>query len=175
MKTTVLRYGLRGAVTICVLFLLSWFLGKNLSFSVQEILGYASMVVALSFVFFGIKHFRDRVNNGMLGFGKALQVGVLISLITALAFGILDVIYVEYINPDFSEEYYAYMVEQYKNALPEAEFKVKLTELEHQKAMFGNSFFNFVIMFLTVLLIGFIISLLSAVVLQRKAGDQKVA
>jgi len=54
MKKTVLRYGLYGSATICILFLLSWFLGKNLDFSTQEIIGYASMIVSLSFVYFGI-------------------------------------------------------------------------------------------------------------------------
>ena len=39
MKKTVVRYGLYGAITICVLFLLGWFAGKNLDYSTQEIIG----------------------------------------------------------------------------------------------------------------------------------------
>ncbi|NNE77147.1 MAG: DUF4199 domain-containing protein, partial [Pricia sp.] len=93
MKKTVLRYGLYGSITICLLFLLSWFLGKDLDFSTQEIIGYTSMIISLSFVYFGIKHFRDKVNGGSITLTKAILIGVFISLLTALVFGILDVVY----------------------------------------------------------------------------------
>ena len=110
MKKTVVRFGLYGAITICVLFVLGWVLGKNLDYSSQEIIGYASMIVSLSFVYLGIKHFRDKENNGLVSFKKALIIGILISLITALAFGILDMIYL-IINPEFTAEYYAHVIE----------------------------------------------------------------
>ncbi len=168
MKNTVLRYGVYSGITICVLALAGWFLGKNLDYSIQEVIGYAGMVVSLLFVFFGIKHFRDKENNGIVSFGKALLIGILISLIAALAFGILDVIYIKYINPDFVAEYYAHSIEEIRNSLPAAEFEVKFKELEAQKEMFSNTFLNFFLMFATVVIIGFIISLISALILQRK-------
>ena len=167
MKNTVLRYGIYGAVTIVILFLLSWYIG-DLDFATQEVLGYASMIVSLSFVFFGIKHFRDKVNDGVLSFGKGLMVGVLISLITALAFGILDVIYIKFINPDFQTEYYEAILTDLKASLPAEEFEIKRQEMESQRALFSNTFFSFLIMSMTVFVIGFIISLISALLLQRK-------
>lgn len=168
MKNTVIRYGIYSAITICVLALAGWFLGKNLDYSIQEVIGYTSMVVSLLFVFFGIKHFRDKENSGIVSFGKALLIGVLISLIAALAFGILDVIYIKYINPDFMAEYYAHYVEQLRQSLSEAEFKVEYEKLQAQKEMFSNRFISFLLMAATVFIIGFIISLISALILQRK-------
>ncbi len=168
MKNTVLRYGVLSAITICVLNLAGWFLGKNLDYSIQEVIGYTGIVVALLFVFFGIKHYRDKENNGVVTFGKALLIGVLISLMAALAFGVLDVIYVKYINPDFMAEYYAHHVEQLKSTLSEAEFKIEFEKLEAQKELFSNTFMSFFLMFITVFIIGFIISLLSGLILQRK-------
>ncbi len=168
MKNTIIRYGSLSAITICVLSLAGWFLGGNLDYSMQEVIGYAGMIIALLFVFFGIKHFRDKENGGVVSFGKALLIGILISLIAALAFGILDVIYVKYIAPDFMAEYYAHHVEQIRNTLPEAEFKIELEKLEAQKELFSNIFVSFLLMFTTVLIIGFIISLISALILQRK-------
>ena len=168
MKNTVIRYGIYSAITICVLALVGWFLGKNLDYSIQEVIGYTSMVVSLLFVFFGIKHFRDKENSGIVSFGKALLIGVLISLIAALAFGILDVIYIKYINPDFMAEYYAHYVEQLRQSLSEAEFKVEYEKLQAQKEMFSNRFISFLLMATTVFIIGFIISLISALILQRK-------
>ncbi len=65
-------------------------------------------------------------------------------------------------------EYYTYYLEQMRNTLSEAEFKVEFEKLEAQKELFSNIFMNFFIMFATVLIIGFIISLGSALLLQRK-------
>lgn len=168
MKNIVLRYGIYSAITICVLSLTGWFLGKNLDYSMQEVIGYAGMILSLLFVFFGIKQYRDKENNGVISFGKALLIGVLISLIAALAFGILDVIYIKYINPDFVTEYYAHYVTEMKNSLSASEFETKLAELEAQKELFSNTFMSFFLMFATVLIIGFIISLISGLILQRK-------
>lgn len=168
MRKIVFRYGGYGAISICVLFLAAWFLGDGQSYAVQEFIGYAVMIVSLSFVFFGIKQFRDTENEGKISFKKALTLGVLISGIVALVFGILDVIYVEFLNPDFMDEYYARSVAQMRAKLPEAEFKIKLAALEAQKSTFSNPFFTFLIMGMTVFVIGFIISLLSSLILQRK-------
>ncbi|GGG41476.1 hypothetical protein GCM10011414_08750 [Croceivirga lutea] len=168
MKKTVLKYGLYGAVCISILFMLSWYVLDNLSFATQEVLGYASMVIALLFVFFGIKEYRDKENNGKISFRTALTIGLLISVITAVCFGILDVIYTEVLNPNFMETYYKDSVEQLRQALPPEEFESKLTELESQKELFTNPLFSFGLMAMTVFLIGFIISLISALVLQRK-------
>ena len=168
MKKTVKRYGLYSAITISGLFLLGWFSGKDLDYSTQEAIGYASMVVSLSFVFFGIKHYRDKENNGAVSLGKALLIGVLISLIAALAFGIVDLFYIKYINPDFMTEYYDRTILDMKASLPAEEFAVKLQEMEAQRELFSSPAMNFIVMFLTVFVIGFIMSLISSLVLQRK-------
>ena len=168
MKKTVVRYGTYGAITICLLFLISWFLLDDLPLSIQEVLGYVSMIVSLCFVFFGIRHFRDFENDGKVSFKKALTIGILISLITALVFGILDVIYTEVLNPEFMDNYYEAATKKMEETLPAEELKVKLAEMESQKEMFSNPIFTFAIMGMTVFVIGFIISLISALILQRK-------
>ena len=168
MKNTVLRYGIRAALTICVLFFLGWFLGKNTSYDFQEIFGYASIVLSLLFVFFGIKHFRDRENNGIISFRKGLLIGILITLFASIAFGILDIVYAKYLNPNFHTEYYQQASEQLHNAYSGDELQAKLQAMEKEKIMFSNPFMSFLIMSLTVFLIGLIISLISSLILQRK-------
>lgn len=170
MKNTVIKYGLRSAITITVLFLLALTLGKNLDYGMQEVIGYSSMVISLVFVYFGIKHFRDQQNNGVVSFGKALLIGILITLFAALAFGLIDLIYIKYINPDFTAEYYARSVEELKNSLSGAELEAKLAKMEAEKDLFMNPMVSFLLMSFTVFLIGFIISLISSLVLQRKAS-----
>jgi len=168
MKKTIIRYGLYSAISLLVLFILGQIIGKNLDYSTQEIFGYASMILSLLFVFFGIRHFRDQHNNGNLKFGKGLILGLLISLIAAIAFGIIDIIYIKYINPDFVTEYYNHSVEQLKATVPAELLESKLQEMESQREMFTNPFISFLVMTFTVFLLGLIISLLSALILQRK-------
>ena len=167
MKKTILRFGLYGLVSICLLSILIWSLVDVVDNKMGEVIGYSSMVVSLLFVFFGIKHFRDKENNGVLTFAKALIIGVLISLIVSLGFGILDIIYVKFVNPDFMNAYYDGMLEQ-AQSLPAEEFEIRKAALQAEKEMFLNPYMHFFIMSMMVFVIGFIISLLSALILQRK-------
>ncbi|MBN4070176.1 DUF4199 domain-containing protein [Olleya sp. AH-315-F22] len=168
MKNSILRYGSYSSLTLAVLFIIGMVIGDQFGYTPSEVFGYASMIISLLFVFIGIKHFRDNENNGLVSFGKALLIGVLISLMAALTFGIIDLIYITYINPDFAADYYAHSIEQFRATLSEAEFKVKLAELESQKDLFMNPLISFLLMTVTVFILGFIISLISSLILQRK-------
>src|SRR5436305_2100835 len=78
MKKIVLRYGILSGVIL--MSLMAVMLSINSAHS--EIFGYTTMVLALLLVFFGVRKYRDTVGGGAIGFGKAFQVGLLISLIT---------------------------------------------------------------------------------------------
>lgn len=168
MKNTVLRYGIWSALAIFVLFLISSLLLKDLDFNTQEIYGYVSIIISLSFVFFGIKHFRDNKNRGLLSFGKGLLIGLLITLFASVTFGLYNVVYVEYIDPNFMTEYYNHSVEKVSKTMSGAELQAKLKQMEDEKDMFANPFMNFSLMFLTVFMIGLIISIISSLILQNK-------
>jgi Protein of unknown function (DUF4199) len=168
MKNSAIRYGSYSSLTLAILFIIGMIINDRFGSAPSEVFGYASMIISLLFVFIGIKHFRDNENNGLVSFGKALLIGVLISLMASITFGIIDLIYITYINPDFTVEYYAQAIEQFRVTLPETEFKVKLAELESQKELFMNPLISFLLMSVTVFILGFIISLISALILQRK-------
>nr|WP_321229108.1 DUF4199 domain-containing protein [uncultured Psychroserpens sp.] len=153
MKTTVIRFGLYGLLTGFTIFTLHLVLGiKNLEYSTNEILGYISIFISLSFIFFGIKHYRDHVNNGVISLGKAIAVGVLISLLVALGIAIADFMYTKFIDPSFFSNYEQQLIEQGK-----ADEIIKMTSAT--AALF---------MLVLVTIIGFIISLISGLILHRK-------
>ncbi len=171
MKNTILKYGIWAFITASVLFLAGFLIGKqiDLDFSTMAVFGYASMVISLIFVFFGIKHFRDRINDGKVSLGKAIVIGLLISLFSAVGFAIVDYIYTSSINPNFAVEYKEYTMIQLSEAnLSAEEFKTKVKELEDSMSMMESSSFMAFVMFATVMIIGFIISLISGLILQRK-------
>lgn len=152
MKSSILKYGFYSLLTAAVLFLAGLLLGEDLSLNTQAIVGYASMVVSLLFVFFGIKHFRDKKNNGTISFRTAFIIGVAITLFAAIGFAIVDYIYTTVINPEFMSQYIEAM---------------KANGSTEEIPEYGSTFLA-LIMFLTVLIIGIIITILSGLVLTRK-------
>jgi hypothetical protein len=168
MKNTVLKFGSYGLILGAVIFGLALTLGKGLSTSAQEIIGYGSMIAALSFVYFGIKHYRDIVNEGKVSFSKALLIGLLISAFVGLGVGIMDYLYTTVINPDFAQDYLKTTLESYETMYSGEELTAKKNELIKQMEDYGSSGFMATLMFFTVLLIGLIISIISGLILQRK-------
>ncbi|OUR93957.1 hypothetical protein A9Q87_04420 [Flavobacteriales bacterium 34_180_T64] len=153
MKSTVLKYGSYGLIVGFIVFILHLTLGiKNLEYSTNEILGYISIFLSLSFIFFGIKHYRDRVNNGVVSIGKAIKIGLLISMLVGLGIAIADFIYTKFIDPSFFSNYEQALIDQGK--------KDEIIKMTSASAA--------VFMFILVTVIGFIISLLSSLILQRK-------
>ncbi len=169
MKNTIKTYGLYGFLTGIICFLLAILLTRSLSFTLQEILGYAAMVASLSFIFFGVKHYRDKENDGVISFGKALIIGMLIAVFVGVGVGIADYIYTTLINPNFATEYLETSLNTMRTSMPADEFEVKKTELIQQMEAYGSPEFMAVLMSVTVLLIGFVISLISGLILQRKS------
>ncbi len=152
MKNIVIRFGIYGFILALVVFLMALYFGQELDFSTQELIGYFTMIASLSFVFFGIKHYRDTIGNGRIGIRRAVLTGLLISALTGLGIALADFIYLTWINPDFFEEYTSIMrSEGYKGEIPD----------------YGNGFMALV-MFVTLMMIGLPVSLISAFILAKK-------
>jgi len=168
MKNTVIKYGLYSLVAGFVLFGAPFLLGMDVGFEYGEVLGYSAMVLSLLFVYFGIKHYRDKENGGAVSLGKAIGIGMLIALFAAVGVAIFDYLYTTQINPDFATEYLAQSLEKMETTLSPEEFKTQSTELTKQMTEYGGSGFMAFLMFASVMIIGFIMSLISGLILQRK-------
>ncbi|HIA07386.1 MAG TPA: DUF4199 domain-containing protein [Flavobacteriales bacterium] len=111
MKSTVLKYGIISGAIMLGVFTITMAASKMMAdppdFTTQEVLGYASMIIATSVAYFGIKHYRDHDNEGSLSFGQGLKIGLLIVLFPAVLFGVGDVVYITFIDPDWMDNYYA--------------------------------------------------------------------
>ena len=153
MKSTITKYGVYGFLTGLVIFSFHLLFGlKHLSSSTNEILGYLSIFISLSFIFFGIKHYRDNVNSGVISITKAILIGLLISLIVGFGIAITDFMYTKFIDPSFFTNYEQNLINQGRS-----DEIIKMTSTS--AALF---------MLVLVTVIGFIISLISALILQRK-------
>ncbi|APZ45686.1 DUF4199 domain-containing protein [Polaribacter reichenbachii] len=153
MKSTVLKFGSYGLLVGFIIFSLHLFFGvENLQNSTNEILGYISIFLSLSFIFFGIKHYRDKENDGLISLGKAIKIGLLISVLVAIGVAFADFIYTKFINPSFFTDYEQKLIAQGREK--------EIIEMTSTTAA--------IFMLILVTIIGFIISLISGIILQRK-------
>lgn len=153
MKQAVLKYGLYGLLTGFIIFTIHLAIGiDNFDYATNEILGYVSIFLSLSFIYFGIKHYRDHINDGVVSLGKAILIGLLISVLVGIGIAIADFIYTKFINPSFFSDYEKALIEQGKTD--------EIFEMTSATAA--------LFMLVLVTIIGFIISLISALILQRK-------
>ncbi|MDH3712094.1 MAG: DUF4199 domain-containing protein, partial [Cyclobacteriaceae bacterium] len=159
--------GLRAALVMVGLAAVNFTLvsgGKD-NYQISEVIGYLTMFLAMVFVFLGIRYYRDHQNQGKVSFTQSLKIGLLIALFPALTFGILDHIYISLINPNFQEEYYQMQVEKIDADAPD--YQAQVDKLQAEREAFANPLVLFLVMTVTVLLIGLVVTIISGLILKR--------
>lgn len=146
---------------------------KNENFESSMVLGYASMILAFSLIFVGIKNFRDKFNNGFITFGKAFMIGLYITLIASTMYVIAWVIDYYLFIPDFMDKYTAHMLREAKEAgTDQIEMNNKVAEMLSYKEMYKNPLLVLLFTYLEVIPIGLIVSVISALILRTKSNRQ---
>src|ERR1044072_2199572 len=112
MKNTIIIYGLIAGVIVSTLMLysvnsLSHGEG-NFDYDRSLLIGYASMLIAFSLVFVGIRNYRDKHNQGVISFGKAFKIGIMIVLIASTIYVLAWLVDYFYFTPDFLKKYSAH-------------------------------------------------------------------
>lgn len=173
MKKTVLTFGLISGAMMALLMFATLPLVDRLSFDNLTVIGYTSMVASFLMVFFGIRSFRDNVGGGRITFGKALQIGLLITLISSACYVIAwQILYYNFL-PDFVDKYANYMIEKARaaGATPEA-LAAQREQMKTFKALLDNPLTNAALTLLEPLPIGLPMTLISAAILRRKEPKQ---
>ena len=168
MKKVVLTFGLISGAVIAGLMWLMLALMKAGFSSHSLLMGYATMVIALSLVFFGIKSFRDN-NGGKITFFKGLQIGILISLISALCYGISWEAYYRTSGSEFMQQYSTQYIEQMRaNGSTEDEVAKAQKEMDRMGEMYKNFSFRFGLTLMEILPVGVIVTIISAGLLRKR-------
>ncbi len=172
VKSNIIKYGLiAGTIIVLIPVITGLIIGYGPdTFKTGEIIGYSTMILSLMMIFLAVREYQKRHPNETVGFAKIVGIGAGISFIAGFMFGIYNVIYVTYIHPDFMQEYYQYYLANIQNSgAPQAEIDAQIAKLEQEKSLFMNTTFNFFIMFLTVFMIGLVVSIISGL-FQREAS-----
>ncbi|MEO0472696.1 MAG: DUF4199 domain-containing protein [Bacteroidota bacterium] len=173
MLRTSLLYGfLSGLIMLTISFVAFLLDNDPPDYAMQEVVGFASIILSTVFVYLGIKRLRDKELNGIISFGKAVGTGLLISLIAAIMFALFSYAYYEWIDPDFSQKYLAWTIEQVRESgLSEAEIEQRITTLKQEyEAVWDNKILGSLAMIPTVLPFGLLVSIISAFMLRTKTS-----
>ena len=135
------------------------------------IIGFSAMIVAFSFVFIGIKNYRDKQNDGLLTFGKGFLLGFLISLVASTIYVITWAVEYHFFLPDFMDKYSAMQVKQLQaSGVSGATYDKALKGIESACYKYKHNPFYFAMYtYMEILPVGILISLISALILRRKA------
>ena len=170
MKKTVLTFGLIAGLIISVLMDSSLLLANKIGPSHSMVLGYTMMVASFLLIYFGIRSYRDNTLAGQISFGRAFACGILITLITTICYvAMWEILYFNFI-PHFMDSYFAAQILKVQSAgLDPATTAARVAAIQHSEQLYQNPFVNMAYTFIEPLPVGLLITLISAVLLRRKA------
>lgn len=172
MKKIVITYGLIAGAIVAGMMLITMPMYNEGTLKIEngELLGYSTMVIALSLIFVGVKSYRDKHSNGIITFGKGLKIGLLITLIASAMYGLAW----EYIYPqvgdEFMEKYTELKMQEMKaEGLSDKAIQESMQEMSQFQEMYKNFFVRFLFTTMVEIFpVGLIISLISAALLRKK-------
>ena len=169
MQRIVLRYGLIAGAILSAMVLLTLPFMEVIGFDRGGVVGYATMVLAFMAVYLGVRSFRDKVAGGSIGFGRAFQVGLLITLVASACY-VATWQFVYYrLAPDFLHKYAAFAVDKVEKAgATGAQVAATRAEMEEFKEMYRNPLVNIGLTLLEPLPVGLVYALASAGALSRR-------
>jgi hypothetical protein len=130
--------------------------------------GYLTMIAALTAVFLGIKHYRDKVLGGAVRFVPALLVGLAISAVASLFYVVAWEIFLAFSGFDFAASYSKSMVEAARaSGASQAELQKVMTDAQSFERMYRNPLYRMPITFIEMFPVGVLISAISAGILRN--------
>ncbi len=134
------------------------------------IIGFSAMIVAFSFIFVGIKNFRDKQNEGVITFGKGFILGLFMSLLASTMYVITWGVEFHFFMPDFMDKYSAIQIKQLQESgISGAELEDGIKKIESLNFNYKNNLIVFAsYTYVEILPVGIVISLISALILKRK-------
>jgi hypothetical protein len=171
MKKVILVYGIIAGIIVSTIMVITQpLLGEGkVSYDYGMLIGYSSMVISLSMVFFGIKAYRDQYLNGNISFAQGCKVGIMIALLASFMYATTWEIYYRTSASDYMEKYTEHYLEKMeKEGASIEEIDSMRAEMEEFSELYQNFFVRFGMTLIEILPVGVVIVLLSAAILRNR-------
>lgn len=140
------------------------------NFEGNMVMGFTAMIIAFSFIFVAIKNYRDKFSEGIISFGKAFKIGILVTLLASTMYVVAWLILYYNFFPDFMEKYSAHQINNIKaQGLSVAETNEKIATINSNKEIYKNPLGVILFTYLEIFPIGLIVTLISALILKRRS------
>lgn len=127
------------------------------------VIGYTTMLIALSTVFVAVKRHRDIDLGGVIGFWPALGMGLGISIIASIIYVIAWEATVDIAHIDFANGYAASQIAQEKaKGVSGAALARFIAEMDAFKKDYANPFYRWPMTFMEIFPVGVLVSLVTA-------------
>lgn len=171
MKKVIITYGLIGGVIVSAIMLGTHPLLEKgiINYDNGMLIGYSSMVIALSMVFFGVKSYRDQYSGGTISFWQGVKIGMLITLLASVMYALTWEVYYNTAASDFTEKYTQHYVDKMtREGASQAEIDQMRAEMASFNEMYKNPLIRFGVTLMEILPVGVIITFLSAALLRKR-------
>ena len=178
MKKNIIIYGLVAGIVVTTLMLfnvhsLSYRDGK-FDYDRGLVIGYATMLIAFSLVYVGIRNYRNKYNNGVISFGKAFKIGIMMVLIASTIYVVAWLIDYYFFSPDFIDLYSAHELDKLKaSGASPIEIDKQRIKMEGFSRMMKNPFFHAMMTYAEILPVGLVVTLISSLILKRKNNPKQ--
>lgn len=167
MRRIILVYGVIAGTIEITLLALSMSLASDHGV-LGMVLGYLSMLISMSLIFVGVRKYRDDHLGGVIGFGRALGVGLGIAAIACLFYVIGWEIYMWATDNRFMAEYMASALrEKQASGASEAEVAAFKAEMAEFSEMYANPVLRMLITLSEIAPVALLVPLVSAALLRR--------
>jgi len=175
MKKNIIVYGVIAGIVVSILMLFSVnglsHREGGIDYNTSLLIGYASMLIAFSLVFVGIRNYRNKYNGGVISFGKAFKIGLFMVLVASTIYVAAWLIAYFFFIPDFFEKYSAQMLDKLRTGgASQMEIEKQTKEMANLAVMYKNPLYNAAMTYMEILPVGLIVTLISSLILRRRAG-----
>lgn len=169
MFRNILLYGVIAGVVVGALMLcVTVPLMDHVSGGLGMIIGYATMLVALSAVFVGVKRYRDIDLGGVIGFWPALGMGIGISFVAGVFYVAAWELTQAVTHMDFGHDYAKFMIAQAKaEGATGAKLAKAIADANTFATQYNNPLYRWPMTFVEMFPVGVLVSLITAALLRN--------
>ncbi len=169
MLRTILKYGVIGGIVVAIpTFTIPVQFRHNIPDSLAMAIGYATMLVALTAVFLGIKHQRDVVQGGVIKFLPALGVGLAISIVASIFYVLAWELVLAVTHMDFAGDYANGTISHAKaKGLSGAALAKLVKQMDDFRRSYADPVYRMTMTFTEIAPVGLLVSLVSAGLLRN--------
>ncbi|THD37802.1 MAG: DUF4199 domain-containing protein [Sphingomonas sp.] len=163
-----LIYGGLSAAVLAAFIAVVGTLHERVQFVATLAFGYSVMLVAMSFVFVGVKRYRDVEGGGVIRFGRALGLGLLIALIACLGYVLIWEAYLAITHYRFMDDYVAKLLrDAHASGKSTAQIAKITAEGDAMRAMYANPLIRMAMTAMEVAPVGVLVAFVSAILLRN--------